>query len=145
MKKNKTFNISLIALIVIIAILVVNSIFTKEGNLIKIDYQELLQMTENKEDFVLIVSQSTCSHCATYKPKMKTITKEYGIDAYYIDYDMESKNNQDEFLEKFNLTGATPITLFFENGKEKSLLNRIEGDLSSTKILEKLKKMGFID
>ena len=49
------------------------------------------------------------------------------------------------FLKEFKLNGATPLTLFFENGKEKSILNRIEGDLSSKIVIEKMKKMGFIE
>ena len=144
--KNKIFNISIVAFIAIVAILIGNYILTpKEGELLEVDYDQVLKMIETKEDFVLLVSQSTCSHCATFKPKLKTIAKDHGLDIYYIDYDMEDKDTQDEFLEKFNLSGATPTTMFFENGKEKSLLNRIEGDLSSTKVLEKLEKMGFID
>ena len=144
--KNKIFNISIITFIIIVAILIGNSLLSpKDGELIEIDYEQVLEMVENKDNFVLLVSQSTCSHCATYKPKLKTIAKDYGLDIYYMDYDMENKDTQDEFLERFNLSGATPTTMFFENGKEKSLLNRIEGDLSSTKVLEKLEKMGFID
>lgn len=146
-KKNKIFNISIIIFIVIIVILIIGSLMTdtKPGEFVQINYEQVLEKVENKEDFILVVSQSTCSHCATYKPKLKIIAKDYGVDVFYIDYDKESENDREEFLKEFKLNGATPLTLFFENGKEKSILNRIEGDLSSKIVIEKMKKMGFIE
>lgn len=144
--KNKIIYIALGIFLFIISVLVIRYInIPKEGKLQEVDYNRLTQLVEKKEDFVLVVSRSTCSHCATYKPKMIEIAKKYGIDIYYIDYDNESNEKQKEFLEKFHLDGSTPITLFFKDGKEKSLFNRIEGDLSSDRVIEKMKKMGFIE
>lgn len=143
--KNKMVYIALVVFILIIAFLLINYTTAKKaGNFIQLNYKELTKKVENKERFVLVVSKSTCSHCATYKPKIESIVKEYGIDIYYIDYDTEEENTQKEFLEKFNLDGSTPITLFIDKGKEMSVLNRIEGDLSSEKVISTLKKMGFI-
>lgn len=144
MKKNNTlFIIIIIILIAMISILVINSKnTTTKGEYRKITYTELKEKIENKEKFILIISQSTCSHCATYKPKIEIISEDYNIRAYYIDIDLEK--NKNKLLKEFKLSGATPTTLFFNEGKEKSILNRIEGDLGSTAIIEKLKKMGFI-
>ena len=143
-KEKKILTIAIILLISILVILLISNL-TKPpvGELKEITYNELTQKQANEEDFILIVSTSTCSHCATYKPKVKEIAEEYGIIVYYIDYDKVSEPQN--FLKEYNLTGATPTTLFFENGKEKSLLNRIEGDLSSGTVIKKFKKMGFID
>lgn len=144
-KGNKIFIIAIITFIAIISILIINYINTpKEGELKKITYKEITTKIENEDTFILIVSKSTCSHCATYKPKIKTIAKDYNIDIYYIDYDTENEETQKQLLKNLNLDGSTPITMFFENGKEKSLLNRLEGDLSSNKVIEKFKEMGFI-
>ncbi len=144
--KNKIVYIALIIFVAIIVILLVNYANTpKPGSFIQLDYKGVIKKVDNKDKFILVVSKSTCSHCATYKPKIEAIVKEYGIDVYYIDYDEETEDTQKEFLEKFNLDGATPMTLFFEKGKEISVLNRIEGDLSSEKVITTFKKMGFID
>ena len=48
-------------------------------------------------------------------------------------------------MNEFNLENATPMTLFFIKGKETSILNRIEGDLSIKTVKETFKKMGFIN
>ena len=143
-KNNKLFGIAIVFLIIIMALLFINYINTpKEGNLISIKYKEIKEKINNKDSFILVVSQSTCSHCASYKPKLELIAKDYGIDIYYIDYDKDS--SKEEFLVDFDLDGSTPITLFINDGKEKSLLNRLEGDISKEKAIEKFKKMGFIE
>lgn len=142
-KKNKILLIAIILFIALITILIINK--PKEGNLTSITYNEIKEKINNKEDFILIISQTTCSHCASYKPKVETVTKEYGIEVYYIDYDKETKETQTKLLDELNLSGATPMTLFFIDGKEKSILNRIEGDTSNNKIITTFKKMGFIE
>lgn len=145
-KKNGLLTIAIILFIAIVLILIINYLNTpKEGKLIGLSYQDLQNKIEKKEDFILLVSQSTCSHCATFKPKLIEITKEYGIDIYYIDYDKEDEETIDQFLDEYHLSGATPTTIFIKNGQQESLLNRIEGDLSKEKVLDKLKKLGFIE
>lgn len=142
-KGNKIFIISIILLVIILLILIINFLTTpKKGEYREINYTELKEKLENKESFALVVSQSTCSHCATYKPKVEIIAKDYGVDFYYIDIDLEK--NKENFLKEFNLSGATPTTLFFKNGKEKSMLNRLEGDLPEKTVIKKLTEMGLI-
>ena len=100
---------------------------------------------DNKDSFILVVSQSTCTHCATYKPKLEKISKKYNIDIFDIDYDLENKKTQKEFLEEFDLDGSTPITIFIKDGKQTNLFDRLEGDVSESKAIEKFKEMGFIE
>ena len=144
-KKNNLFIGIIIVFILIIGILIINTINTKgnEGNLLKITHKEISQKLKNKEDFILIISRSNCSHCISYKPKVKQIAKDYKITVYYIDYDEEKK--PETLLNELNLDGSTPITLFIKNGKETSVLKRLEGDLSKEKIIKKFKEMGFIN
>ena len=145
-KKNTAFIVAIILFIIILSILVINYLTTpKEGSLIELSYKNITTKIEKEENFILVISKSTCSHCATYKPKLVNITKEYGIDIFYIDIDKESEEKQKEFLSNFNLSGATPTTIFIKDGKETSVMDRLEGDLSESKVLEKFKKMGFIE
>ncbi len=144
-KNNKTFISIIIIFIAILSILLINYTLTpKEGSLTNITYKEIQEKLNNKEDFILVISKSNCSHCATYKPKLTTIAKDYNIDIYYINYDLETKNDQKDLFKKLNFNKATPTTMFFRKGKETSLMDRLEGDLSSNKVIEKFKKMGFI-
>lgn len=144
-KKNILVGIFILVFVSLIVIVLVNSNNTKNGNLIEVRYEDIINKTEDGDSFILVISQSTCSHCATYRPKLKEISRDYSLDIYYIDYDKEDKDIQNKFLDEFNLSGATPTTIFIKDGKEASLLNRLEGDLSSSKVVEKFKKMGFIE
>lgn len=142
--KNNILTIAIISILIIIAILIIYTKYTESKyGLKKITYEEIITKQENEENFILIVSRSNCSHCTTYKPKVQQIGKDYKIIIHYIDIDKLS--NKDEFLEEFNLKGETPITLFFKNGKETTVLNRLEGDLGVSRILEKFEELGFID
>lgn len=141
---NKLFIIIITTLILIISFLLINKISNyNKGDLKPITFKEIQEKKANKEDFILIVSQSTCSHCASYKPKVKQIAKEHGITVYYIDIDLEK--NEDEVIKELHITGETPMTLFYLEGKETSILNRIVGDLGTEKIINQFKKLGFID
>ena len=143
--KNNIFYIIIIIFIILIAFLLINTINNpNKGNLISLTYNQVQEKVKNKESFILVVSQSTCTHCASYKPKLEQIAADYKIDIYYIDYNLETKENQTKFLEKFNLDGSTPITIFIKEGKQTNLFDRLEGDVSETKAIEKFKKMGFI-
>lgn len=142
--KNNILTIGIIAILVLAIILIIYGQIERQNyGLKEITYEEITTKKENKEDFILIVSRSDCSHCATYKPKVQQISKDYKIITYYINIDYLS--NKEEFLSEFNLKGSTPMTLFFKNGKETSVLNRLEGDLSTSKILEKFEELGFIE
>ena len=143
MKKRRNIIIVISLIIISIAgIVLISNITASNGTLQKINYKELTKKINNKENFVLIVSRTDCSHCMSYKPKVKQIAKDYNLIIYYIDFDEEK--NKEKFLKEYNLDGSTPITLFIKNGKETSLLNRLEGDLEEEKVIERLKKMGFI-
>ena len=141
-QKNNLFVFLIIIFILIIGFLLINNINNQPKKLTKITYKEIEKKVENKDDFILVISRTTCSHCQSYKPKLQEIVKKYNITIYYIDIDEEKK--ADEFLEKYNLDGATPVTIFIKNGKETSILNRLEGDLEIDKVEKRLKEMNFI-
>ena len=143
-KKNNALIAIIIFIILIVALVIISNINQPIGKFTKITYKEIQEKTNNKEDFILIVSRSNCSHCITYKPKVKQITRDYMITVYYIDFDEEKEETANKFLEEYNLDGSTPMTLFIKKGKETSVLNRLEGDVDNDKIIERFKKMGFI-
>ena len=99
---------------------------------------------DNKESFVLCVSRTTCSHCQSYKPKLQKVANKYNIKIYYTDIDTYNKDELNDFNSRITFDGGTPVTLFIKNGEEKTTATRIIGDVSSEKIIDKLKKNDFI-
>lgn len=139
--KNKTI---IILIIVFILILIPICVFLNKSNLEKLSYDEVIAKLDNKEDFVLCVSASDCIHCKKYKPKLKEISNTYDIKIYYVDVDAFTEEEYDNFKTRISFDGATPITIFFKDGEEKTTATRIEGNASTDKIINKLKKNGFI-
>jgi len=144
MKKLKTKIITLICVCVFILIvfLVIDNILGKKY-LVEIKYDQLIQKIDNHEDFVLVISQTTCSHCADYKPKIAKVAKKYKLEMYYIEVNLLDEEERNEFKKYFNYSG-TPQTIFVVDGYEKTAANRINGDTSTDKIISKLKSNGFI-
>lgn len=146
MKKNNNliWIIAIVILVLLVAFLIINKAISK-GDLVELTYDEFTEKIDNEESFVLCVSRTTCSHCATYKPKLENVAKDYGIDLYYIDIDKYSEEEQDEFEKIINFNDSTPTTVFLKNGKETTASNRINGDVSTSRIIDKLKSNDFID
>ena len=110
----------------------------------EISFNDIMEKIENKEDVVLLISQTTCSHCISYKPKLKDVANKYKLNIYYIDVDLLGEDEAKELKSKVNYS-STPVTVFLKNGEEKTAANRINGDASKDKIVKKLKNNGFID
>ena len=122
----------------IIADLVLSRSYLKE-----IKYDELMEKVEKKESFVVLFSQTTCTHCMDYKPKLEKVANKYRTHVYYIETDLLSEDEQKELKEHFNFSG-TPTTVFVTKGEEKTAATRINGDVSEEKIISKLKSNGYI-
>lgn len=144
MEKKKYLLIASI-LIVILGIIIGYFLFSMNDNLVRLSYDEIMEKIDNKESFILCISRTTCSHCNVYKPKLRKVANKYDIKIYYTDVDKYSKNDLKDFNSKISFDGGTPTTLFIKDGKEKTTATRIEGDISIEKIVDKLKKNGFID
>lgn len=143
--KRKKFIIIIASILVVVGAITYYFISSYNSNLIEVNYNELKEKIDNKEDFVLCISRTTCTHCQDYKPKLKKVGYKYNIDIYYIDVDLLSDSDLTKFKDNVSFDGSTPITVFFKNGEEKTTATRIEGDVSEEKLINKLKTNGFIE
>lgn len=141
--KTKVIILVSICLFVLVGTLITDKILSK-SYLKEIKYEVLIDKIENKEDMIILISQTTCGHCTSYKPKLEDIANKYKIDIYYIDVDLLTDEENME-LDKYINYSSTPTTVFLKNGEEKSAATRINGNASREKIEKKLKSNGFID
>ena len=142
--KKRVFIIVLFCLVILIGAVIVDRIIGK-SYLKEIKYNEVVDKINNKESFVLLLSQTTCSHCMDFKPKLEKVANKYKINIYYLETDILSEKDNDELKHKYFSFEGTPTTVFVIKGEEKTAATRIEGDVSSEKIISKLKSNGFID
>lgn len=112
------------------------------SNLKVITYNELNTLIKNKETFILLVSQTYCSHCIEFKPEFNEILKKYSLNAYVLEYNLLNQEDRASFDSIIDITG-TPTTTFIQKGIEDTE-NRIEGDLGEEVITAHLKQAGFI-
>ena len=109
-----------------------------------ISLDEVYEKLDQKDSFILTIGSSNCSHCASFKPKMETVIKLYKVQVFYIDISELNEDEYKKFVQRMNFTG-TPTTIFFEDGKETAMSNRIEGDKDIETIESKMKKAGYIE
>ena len=146
MKKKISKKIILLTTIICIIILcIIYFIFFYKNNFISLSYDEVMEKVNNNDTFILCVSATDCTHCQNYKPKLKKIANEYDVKIYYTDVNTFDENEYNKFKDDISFDGATPVTIFFKEGKEETTATRIEGDVSSDKVINKLKKNGFIN
>lgn len=115
----------------------------KESYLKNISYKELSEKMENKEEFFFVVTQDGCSHCEDFIPVLEEVLNENKVTGYNLNMSKLSESEKDKLDELFDVDG-TPTTIFIKDGKEISILQRINGDVSSEKLIQKLKNNGYI-
>lgn len=120
-----------------------NETSDKYSNIEEITYSKLESKLKKGNSFILVVTQTGCSHCDAYKPTLNKVLKENKITAYEIDI---RKLSEEEY-EKFNhfvYVAGTPTTIFIKNGAEESTSQRLNGNVSSERIVSHLKALEYI-
>lgn len=116
-----------------------------DKHLIEIKFSELQKKVDNKETFILVLTQTDCSHCMEYKPTLKKVLAEYDIYAYELNISEDKISKEDKAkLKQIANTSGTPTTVFITNGEEKTTSTRLVGNRPSSDIIKRLKAMGYI-
>lgn len=120
-----------------------NDHINDESNYFKeVDINELVNLIDNKEDFILILSQTWCGHCTNYKPKVEEVANNHKIVVYFIEYNLLSEDDKN-ILNGYIDFYSTPTTVFFNDGIE-ILDARISGDIDIDEIENIFRNNGYI-
>lgn len=144
--KNKKFVFLFLVLLITVSFLGYFFLFhtkKQESKLISITANELENKIQNKDTFVLVVSQTGCSHCQQYLPELEIALQEVHLNAYVLNLSNLDKEGNALFSKYINISG-TPTTVFFSEGTETTALNRIVGYASKAKIIERFKSLGYV-
>ena len=135
----------IIILIVILGIVLVTHFVNKEDSKLNyISVSELQEKIDNKESFMLVVSQTGCPHCEQYLPELESALNEYDFKAFIINLTNLNSDDAKTFSNMVKVTG-TPTSIFYKNGEETTSLNRINGSVSKSNLIERLKSLGYIE
>ena len=130
-----------------------DAVYSKEANLTFIDMDEYEDIVEEKGTHVVVIGQTTCSHCIAIKPALNKVAGEYDLTINYLnltemseeeynDFEESLKEieyNDPDFVEKGEF--GTPLTLIIENGKVKDY---ISGQRTNSQLVREFKKAGLI-
>lgn len=109
----------------------------------ELDYNKLMKMFEEKQDFVLFIGSAKCDHCSLYKVTLEEVIKKYQVKVYYVDISKLTTEENNKLKLYVNYSG-TPTTAFIENGVEESIYDRVDGNRPMDKVVEKFKNKGYI-
>lgn len=128
--KKKWLIISIVALIIVVATIVVflifqnqNKIFSLEseyyntGEKIKINISELEELISDKESFAVFVSQTMCLASSNFEVVINDFLEEYPITIYEINYSELKESDLGDFLEHY------PSFVIYKNGKMVDFLD----------------------
>lgn len=128
--KKKWLIISVVALILVVAAIVVFLIFQNQskifsleskyyntGEKIEINISELEELINDKESFVVLVSQDMCLASSNFEVVINDFLEEYPITIYEINYSELKESDLGDFLEHY------PSFVIYKNGKVVDFLD----------------------
>ena len=128
-------------------------VYKQEQYITKIDYEQYYNLISNDGTHVIVVGQTTCPHCISFKPAINSVAKDYNITMNYLNLQKLTQEESSDFFESLktieykdeeflnNGSVGTPLTLIVENGKVKSY---VSGERTTSQLVRELKKIGII-
>ena len=148
-KRENLINLIIVILVIVIVCLLGYKLITKNKQekydyIKNINISELKEKIDNKDSFILVITQDSCSHCKAFLPVINDVAKTYNITIY----DISQTNLSDEdstYLKNIASISGTPTTVFIVDGVEKTTTNRLVGNVPKYRVIEHLKALGYIN
>ena len=130
-----------------------DAVYSKDKNLTYIDIDEYEKTIAKSGTRIIVIGQTTCSHCIAIKPALNSIAGDYNIKIYYINVNELTQDEYNRFSESLKTVGyddpdfvesgsfGTPLTLILKDGKVSSY---ISGERSKSQLVREFKKAGLI-
>ncbi len=119
--------------------------YTSSSNLTYVTASKFVDLVKGTERSVIVIGQTTCSHCIAVRPTLSAIASEEKIAVYYIDYNTLSEDDQNLVLNSLdylkNNEWGTPLMLVVENNK---LINSLPGETTKANYVNFLKENGVL-
>lgn len=115
----------------------------EDSYLIELSYKELEEKINKKDSFILVFTQTNCSHCHEFKPILKRTLAKQELYAYEIVLDKLEKEDKTKINDIANVSG-TPTTIFIKDGQEINTSSRIVGIAKEDKLVSKFRYLGYI-
>lgn len=131
-----------------------DAVYSKEQYITFINYEEYKELIKNKKKNIIVIGQTTCSHCIAIKPALNSVAHEYDLTINYLNLTKLTKEESTEFFESLEDIGyddpefikkgsfGTPLTLIVKKGK---VVNYISGLKTFSQLVREFTKAGLIE
>lgn len=158
--KRKTKNLILGLIVLLITALVCGCIYflgkkinendNKMSHVVELNIDTLKEKVENKDNFILVITQTGCSHCEAFLPVVNKVGEKYDITFYQLNRAKMDGDGIKYLKEVVNINTTapgfgTPTTFFIYDGVEKTIVNRLVGEKTESKLIERLISEGYIN
>ena len=130
-------------IVMVVALIFVCSSCSQNNKLKELTYNDLQNKINSKDTFFFVVIKDGCQHCENFVPKVKEVVNDYEIVGYTLNYSDLNEEDNNSFYSEYKVD-STPTTIFIKDGREISILQRITGNVSKDKLIEKLKTNNYI-
>ena len=122
--------------------------YKPEENLTFIDFNRYKELVNEDSLNIIVIGQTTCSHCIAVKPVLSRVAGNNNITINYLNLTELSQDEQSELIESLKSIGysdadnlGTPLTLITKNNH---LEGKIEGENPPSYFTREFKKYGVI-
>lgn len=122
--------------------------YKPEENLTFIGFNEYKDLVSKDDTTVIVIGQTTCSHCIAVKPVLSRVAGNYNITINYLNLTEISSDEQNELIENLKNLGyedaenlGTPLTIIVKN---KQIEGTIEGENPPSYFTRQFKKYSVI-
>lgn len=129
-------------LCIICMILLLSGCRSKITTYEQIDYNTYTEKKSQKEDYILYLGSSSCSHCQNFKPVLESIIEEYQLQIFYVDISTLTEKEYAVLKNDTKLQG-TPTVVFVEEGVVKTS-PKIIGEVDYGTAVSKFEESGYI-
>lgn len=131
-----------------------DAVYSAEQYITFIDYEQYKSLIRNKKTHIIVVGQSTCSHCIAIKPALNSVAEDYKLTINYLNLTELTEEDSESFfksLEKIEYNDpdfvkdgsfGTPLTLIIEEGK---VIDYISGSRTISQLVKEFTKAGLIE
>ena len=130
-----------------------DAVYSGEASITYIEFDEYKELIKEDTKNIIVVGQTTCSHCIAIKPALNSVASQYDLTIYYINVNVLSEEDSDAFFQSlrdmeysdpdFVEKGSfgTPLILVVKNGK---IRNYISGERTTSQLVREFTKFGLI-
>lgn len=131
-----------------------DAVYSAEKNITFINYDKYKSLIKKDSTNIIVIGQSSCSHCIAIKPALNSVAEDYDLTINYLnltDLTQEETEKFYESLEKIDYDDpdfvkdgsfGTPLTLIVKKGK---VADYISGEKTISQLVREFKKAGLID